>query len=356
MLYLQDKTFSFDELKSLPDEEIDLFDSAQVKTALRFCKRWLNGETNFVFHTSGSTGTPKAIAITRQQMEASAQATINALQLTQKEHIYICLSTAVIGGAMMLVRSLILASHITITEPSSNPLALVPEQHPYTFVSFVPLQLGSLLQEDAETTAKLKRFTHILLGGAPINKTLNEKLKESGAQVWHTYGMTETVSHIALKKLNEPYFTALPGISIQTDQRGCLMILGAATNNQWVVTNDMAVIKDKNRFEVIGRADDVINSGGIKFFTAQIEEAIQRVCPASVFFVAGIPDPVLGEQIIAVFETSVPDEQILHKIKKQLSDLISPHAVPKQFFALKNLERTPSGKINKASSLRLLLN
>lgn len=356
MLYLQDKAFSFDQIKTIPDEEIGLFAQEQVRSTLRFCKQWLNGETSFVFHTSGSTGAPKAIPITRKQMELSAKATIKALALNQHEHIYVCLHTSVIGGAMMLVRGFMLQADITVAEPSSDPLNAIPENHPYTFVSFVPLQLGALLNNHHQAGDKLKRFKHILLGGAPVHQSLHEKLNAMSAPVWYTYGMTETVSHIALRKLTDRYFTALPDIQLQTDSRGCLCINGSVTNYQWIVTNDMVHFRDEHTFEVLGRADDVINSGGLKFFTSQIEEAIQSVWSESVFFVAGIPHPALGEQITAIFETTAPTEKKQLEIKDYITRHISPYAVPRQYLTLKNLVRTPSGKINKGASLRLLLN
>lgn len=355
MLHLQDKFFSFDELASLSDDVILSFKSSQFVVALQFCKQWLNGQQEFVFNTSGSTGTPKTIVITRTKMEASAQGTIAALHLQSNEKIYVCLNTAMIGGAMMLVRGLLLGAQLTIAEPVTLPLENISTQHDYTFASFVPAQLASLLSDDGTNLQKLNRFTNVLIGGAGVHPLLKEQLSKSTASIWHTYGMTETVSHIALKKINEEQYTTLPGTIIQTDERGCLMIKSAVTNQQWITTNDLVNIHPDQSFILLGRVDDVINTGGKKFFASAIENLIGQTYSSTDYFVTSLPHPVWGEQIVAVFEGHVPSETHIQLIAKQISESLSPHAVPKQFLAIPSLVRTPSGKINKPESKRLLL-
>ncbi len=355
MIHAQDTTFSWDELKKA--DEIRFQSCSETgRFALTFCKQWLQGTSIFIFHTSGSTGTPKAIEVSREQMLWSAQNTIDALQLNSTEHILLCINPHMIGGAMMLVRAMVLGCRVSLIEPSAQILYQLPVEHNYTFASFVPLQLATLLEENSSALLqKLNRFKHILIGGAHVASKLNNILTTCTASVWHTYGMTETISHIALRNVKDTAYQTLPGTRIKLDERGCLCINNVATHNQWLATNDMATIVDETHFFIIGRADEVVNSGGIKFHIREIEIWLEQLAPQLTFFVTAVPDEKLGEKIIAVFEGNLPDEKILEQWKGAIQKNISAYAVPKAFLVAKAFVKTAGDKINKQKTIQNIL-
>ena len=355
-IIIRNKAYSFDTVKvqgdNLPHETNPFFASA-----LKLARQWLRGDTEFVFQTSGSTGTPKKIMLRRGQLLASAQGTIDTLGLTSGEHILVCMNTQFIGGAMLLIRGLILNATITLQEPSGNPLQFIDPNHPYTFVSFAPLQLFPLLQDASGEKEKLNRFKHILIGGAAIDVALEQKLASLRAAVYHTYGMTETVSHIALRKIGKnAFYTILKGVFIKTDERNCLAVKSASTQNQWIQTNDVVTIINDTSFELHGRFDDLINSGGIKILPSTIERAI-RECLGnriSAVLVTGITDPRLGQQIIAVIESGNDADDLRKDLDQKLPGLLGKYEIPKQFYVLRQFVYTPTGKISKPEILKMI--
>jgi O-succinylbenzoic acid--CoA ligase len=355
MIQVQDNCFSWEELKSTDETRFEQVEETN-RFALTFCKKWLQGTSSFIFHTSGSTGKPKAIEVSREQMLWSAQNTIDALHLTSTEHILLCINPRMIGGAMMLVRAMMLGCRITVINSSSKILHQIPSEHTYTFASFVPLQLAILMEESTDALLKkLNRFRNILIGGAPLSTALNQILTSCTASVWHTYGMTETISHIALRNVKDTAYQTLPGTRIKLDDRDCLCICNVATQNKWLSTNDMAIMIDEQHFTIIGRADEVVNSGGIKFHIRDIEKWLEQLEPQITFFVTAVHDEKLGDKIVAVFEGNLPDEKILTKWQQAIQKNISTYAVPKAFLVAKAFVKTPGGKINKPQTILNIL-
>jgi o-succinylbenzoate---CoA ligase len=353
-LFLNGQSYSFESIKQkgamLLTEQNNTHQSS-----FQFVQDWLCNKQSFSFLTSGSTGTPKPIELSRIQMEASARGTIEILSLTSAEHFLVCMNTAFIGGAMLLVRALMLEATITLQEPSGNPLLLISEHHPYTFASFAPLQLFPILKNEHSEKRKLNRFKHILVGGGSIDSLLEKELITTKSKVYHTYGMTETVSHIALKELGQQkLFTTLLGVQLKTDDRNCLAICCAATNHKWIQTNDVVDLIDHSSFNILGRADEVINSGGIKIWPAKVEQAIYEILGTSItnVFVYGLPDTKLGQQLIAVIETQ--SENTTTSLPEQLGAHLSKYEIPRQFFTLPTFSYTPTGKTNKHETLKMI--
>ncbi len=318
-------------------------------------QQWLNGADEFIFHTSGSTGAPKPIHLKRAQLMASAQGTIETLKLTSSEHVLICMNTQFIGGAMLLIRALVLNAEITLMEPGSHPLSLIEINHHFTLASFAPLQVFPLLSNQHHEREKLSRFATILVGGAPIHASLETELAGLNTRVFHTYGMTETVSHIALKQLGAAtHYTALNNVQIKTDARQCLMICCAATNNQWIHTKDVVELFPHKQFSILGRIDDVINSGGIKVWPQQVETAIRNETGNrfSNICVLGLPDEQLGQKVVALLEGDAAMD--MEDLKSRLAKHLTRYQIPKQFFTLPAFCYTPTGKTDKTKTLEML--
>ncbi|GAA4454673.1 AMP-binding protein [Nibrella saemangeumensis] len=331
--------------------------------ALAFCRAWQSGQALFTLQTSGSTGTPKPVQLTRPQMVASARLTGQALGLLPGDAALVCLNIRYIAGVMMLVRCLELDLPMTIVEPSANPLAdFDPAQARFAFTALVPLQLQTILEQAPGKLPILNRMKAILVGGAATSPALEQALQQIEAPIYATYGMTETVSHIALRRLNGPesadYFTALSGVLIGTDERDCLHITAAASNNQRIQTNDVVEMLDRRRFRLLGRADNIINTGGVKIQPEPVERALQELLNQwelrPRLFVAGLPDERLGQRLTAFIEKEelTPEQQ--KALKENLARQLSPYSVPKQFITVPAFRETPTGKIDRLNTIRQL--
>ncbi|MCZ8355772.1 MAG: AMP-binding protein [Cyclobacteriaceae bacterium] len=331
-------------------------DSTYANFAFSFLQKWLAGEQKFALQTSGSTGKPKKIIVTREQLIASAIATGNALQLKANQHALLALSAQYIAGIMMLTRAMVWQQHIYITEPSNNPLQNFSDQQTFDFVALVPLQIQTLIDTFGLNT--LSRLKKILIGGAPLSNSLKEKIAHAESDVYLTYGMTETISHIALQKISgenkQERFYPLPGIQLFQNENSCLRIRAPylAEDNQ---THDVVKLYDDKSFEWLGRADFVINSGGIKIHPEEIEnkiESILRALAIDTYFVSALPDDKLGEKLILLIESNESISTVL--LLQQLKETLPPYQNPKEIYILPQFKRTENGKLNRKATLDLV--
>ncbi|NJL12500.1 MAG: AMP-binding protein [Microscillaceae bacterium] len=257
-----------------------------------FCIQWQGGQSLFPQATSGSTGMPTTIVLHREQMVASARASTEALQLFPPLRALLCLNAAYIGGKMMLVRAMEGGWALEVVAPTGQPFRALQKVYQWPeeavlpslralrleFAALVPLQLQNILEDPLDFRPALNQMRALIVGGAPVSPLLEQACQSLSVPVYSTYGMTETVSHVALRRINasppQDYFETLPGIEIQTNAEDCLCIKGAVTRHEWLVTRDQAALLSPQRFRWLGRADHVINSGGIKIFPEKLENAI----------------------------------------------------------------------------------
>ncbi len=330
---------------------------------LQFCKDWLNGLPGVTIKTSGSTGKPKYIRLYREQLLASARATLDFLKLGPADHALVCLHTGYIAGKMMLIRALLAGMDISIVPASTNPFAKLPADRGVTFSAVVPLQLQKVLTDGGQGLACFNRQRVVLAGGAPVSQQLQEQLLVLRPQIYHTYGMTETVSHIGLRKLNgkgrSDWFGKLPGIKLWQDERGCLVIQGDVTARKPVLTNDLVELQGSGRFRWRGRVDNTINSGGVKIQPEEVEALAGQVLAANGlmcrFFVAGLPDSDLGEQVCLVLETAPLPAETEQAVMLQLKNSASKYHAPRLLHYLKNFVETPTAKIDRKKSIGKIL-
>ena len=272
-LILNNKKISFEEIK----EGIVVGNTAFEQSTLAFCRQWLNAQTAFSLKTSGSTGEPKGLVINRGQMILSARQTIEYFNLTPVDTVLVCLNTAYIAGIMMLVRALVAEANIIAVEPTGNPIQDI-NQH-IDFIAVVPLQLQQIL-DNAKTCNQLDSCRAVIVGGAPVSISLAESIKVSATNIYATFGMTETLTHFALKQLNPKQgedFTTFKKVTIGQDPRGCLTVASPVTEEEVLVTNDLVEILSSHTFKWLGRIDNVINSGGVKFQIEDLERKIEHV-------------------------------------------------------------------------------
>ncbi len=350
-LFLNGREISFADIRSGSADG----DTPFEKATLAFCRQWLNGEEIFTIKTSGSTGKPKSITVSRSQMQASARQTIRFFNISQHDTLLVCLSTAYIAGMMMLVRAFEAGARIVAVEPAGNPFAGCRQV--VDFVALVPLQLQQVLA-DSTTRQKLQACRTAIVGGAPLTPQLEQQLQGFPTPVYATFGMTETLTHFAVRALSptpEADYQVLDQVTIGLDARGCLTVKSPATGQQTIVTNDLAVITAPGRFRWLGRYDHVINSGGIKLQTEELEQQVahlwQQTGRQERFFITALPDPKLGQKVALVVETSA-SAQTFQSLP--WDDYFDKYARPREILAVAHFAETPTGKIDRPATLQQL--
>ena len=319
------------------------------KEVYDFILEWFSESPDMAVKTSGSTGKPKEIRLLKKYMEASARATISFFGLNPGDTILHCLPMRYIAGKMMVVRALIGRLGLYIAEPSGKP-ELVPEK--VSFSAMVPLQLSGLLQS-IPGRQMLERIDKLIIGGAFVPESLEQRVQEVSTQIWQTYGMTETITHIALRKINgkekSEWYQLLPGISVQLDNQNQLVINAPGIGVKGLVTCDIAEMNKKGEFKVKGRTDNVIISGGIKFQPEEIEKKISGVFPNN-YFIGSLPDDELGRKLVLFIETGSGIEQKVFGIWQAIEQLLEKKEIPKEIVFVPDFQRTPTGKIDRRSS------
>ncbi|TVZ51885.1 AMP-binding protein [Dokdonia sp. Hel_I_53] len=311
-----------------------------------FILEWLDDKKYVFAQTSGSTGAPKSIKIFKIHMVHSAKATGAYFGLPEKTKALLCLPVHYIAGKMMLVRAMVLGWHIDMTQPKSNPIDNVYRR--YDFCAMTPLQLDNSL-------SRLHLLKKLIVGGGAISAPLFHRVQGLKVKVYETYGMTETVTHIAARRVNPKKnrevplpFKVLPKVTVNADARGCLVIKAPFVSVDPVITNDLVEVLSYKKFNWLGRIDNVINSGGVKLYPEQIEYKLASVISVP-YFISSIPDDKLGERIVLFVEQEESftfDEDLLDKSK------FLPFELPKLVISLSSFQRTNTGKIQRGQTLK----
>lgn len=320
-----------------------------------FLLDWLNDKDYVEVKTSGSTGPPKRIFIKKQQMINSARATGKYFDLGPGITALHCLPVNFIAGKMMLVRAMLLGWKLDLELPKANPLDRIFKI--YDFCAMTPFQLDNSL-------SRLHLIKKLIVGGGAVSANLRNLVQGIGTEVYETYGMTETVSHIAARRINpkkkgqeEPVpFTTLPNVNIDVDDRNCLVIDAPQLSNETLVTNDVVDLVSDKSFIWKGRIDNIINSGGVKLHPEEIEAKLAPII-AHRFFVTSLPDPALGEKLVLMVESEF-SEVALHNLEREIKACrkLGKFEVPKKIYFVEKFEETPNGKIHRANTLKSRMN
>lgn len=318
-------------MADLPDWERDLY---------TFIQTWFSCDENISIYTSGSTGEPKEIKLTRKQMLRSAMRSLHFFDLKPSENILLCLPVKYIAGMMMVVRAFAGSLNLIATSPQN--LMLGSRKEKLDLVALVPLQMENLLNGCQD----LSSMSKVILGGAPLSSTLEQQIISSfKGQVWETYGMTETITHVAVRKIGSEsqVFTALPNITFSKDDRECLVISDPFIHETPIVTNDRVRLISSDSFQLLGRLDNVINSGGIKIQPEDLERTLEPYIDKR-FCITSLPNEKLGQMVVLVVEKGVPLEKLMDAI-----NVLDQHHRPKKIVEIDEIPTNSNGKIDLQS-------
>lgn len=324
--------------------------TAFEEKVLFFLKEWFSEASTVSVQTSGSTGIPKIFDIEKEKMQNSAKMTCDFLGLNEGDTALLCLPVEYISGKMMLVRASERNLKLIVKTPDTQPLKNLKEK--VDFCAMTPLQVENSLN-------KIHLIKNLIIGGAAVSETLKRKLsrieneKNDNRRIFETYGMSETLSHIALKEIfpnEEEYFTTFEGIEISKDERSCLKIHAPMLNPDVLTTNDLVELKNEKQFKFLGRADNIINSGGAKIFPEELETVVKKHVENEVVFL-GIPDEILGQKLVLAIEGERNED-----LKNEILNIQYRKAFykPKEVFFLDEIPRTPNGKVDRRTLLQLL--
>ena len=311
----------------------------EKKDYYNFLKSWFDDKDYILTNTSGSTGKPKEIKLKKSDLIESSKLTARYFDLKVGDKIINCLPIKYIAGKMMLVRSLVLGLDLYVFPVSSSPISDLKNN--YDLIAFTPIQLENSIPF-------IEKIKKVLVGGSPVQDSLKEKILNSKSIVYETYGMTETITHIAARNLSmgEKEFTALPGIELGKSDN-CLFIKPNHLSIEMVQTNDVVEFTNKNKFQLIGRRDFIINSGGVKLNPETIEKKLAKYISAD-FVISSIDNSKFGEVVALVFKKNIPDNY-----NKAFNDL-SKYEIPKEVLVIDNFPEN-NGKINRLK-IRSIIN
>lgn len=330
-----------------------------------FLSEWRNDSPTVLVHTSGSTGKPKPMWVEKEKMLNSARVTCDFLGLKPGDTALLCMPLDYIAGKMVVVRAIERHLRLVSVKPSGHPLASADAT---TFAAMVPLQVYNSMKV-AEEKEKLMQIKHLIIGGGAIDADLAKELRTFPNYVWSTYGMTETLSHIALRRLNgdaaSEWYTPFDGVAISKDAGDCLVIDAPLVHDGVLKTNDRVETRTdaqtgKLQFRILGRKDNVIDSGGIKIQIEDVEDWLRPYLPMP-FMITKMPDRKFGEVVVLLYEganlscarlssSSVSSSSLLDICSKALP----AYWVPKCYVNVARLPMTGTGKPARAEAERMV--
>lgn len=347
MIIINDKSYSFESLKQACVSQLSQNDLKEWEiTFWEFIAIWFDDKIEEIqIKTSGSTGKPKIISHKKIFMKASASATCKFFKLNKDKIALLCLPIYSIGGVMMIVRSLECGMKLIVQKPSSNPLINIEKN--IDFVAMVPMQVQKVIDENLE---KLSFVKTVIIGGGKTSLSLEKEIIRNKISAFNTFGMTETISHIALKKIGGTnlYF-GLENCFFSVDNDNCLIISAKLLGINNLITNDIVELIDKNSFKWLGRKDNAIETGGIKIIPEIVEQKIAHLF-TDIFFISSLPDKILNNKIILIIEGN--KKYFIDDFKK----ILNKFECPKEIFYLKEFKKTKIGKLDRKSSIKKILN
>lgn len=313
-----------------------------------FLKDWFSDSPTLKVQTSGSTGIPKEMLVEKSRMMQSAQLTCSFLGLKKGDSALLCMPLNYIAGKMVVVRALAAGLDLYPIPPSGNPLKDTDKE--FCFAAMIPLQVFNSLQSDTEKK-RLSNIKNLIIGGGSIDPQIEEAINSFPHKVYSTYGMTETLSHIALRQLNGnealDHYYPFDSVTLSVSEDNALIIDAPLVSDERLYTNDIVEIYEDKSFRIIGRKDNIINSGGVKIQIEEVEALLKPVLNNG-FAITSLPDPKFGEIVVLVTEREI-DENLI-------SNLLPAYSMPKKIVRVNKIPLTETGKISRAALKQLVLN
>jgi O-succinylbenzoic acid--CoA ligase len=319
-------------------------EQSRIDAVHQFIEEWNSDSKTIKVLTSGSTGAPKEIELSKEAMLASAKMTCDFLGLNKTNSALLCLSMDTIAGKMMVVRSLFLGMQLIVTDVKSNPLDNLNID--FDFTAMVPMQIEKTIEH---ASSVLKENQKIIIGGGPISNQLESHIQQQAPTFYHTYGMTETITHVAMRNISnkDRSFKALPGVRFETINN-CLVINANHVGITGLKTTDVVEKQSDTAFIWKGRSDFVINSGGIKLHPEEIEHKLESLIP-SLFFCAGIQDDQFGQKHVICIES-----KRFSISKEDFKRILEPFSIPKEIYWFSSFSYTKSDKIDRLKTLKTI--
>lgn len=315
-----------------------------------FYAEWNNGSDKILVHTSGSTGTPKPMMVEKRRMEASATITCDFLKLKAGDTALLCMPLDYIAGKMVVVRSIVRNLKLISVKPSGHPLQGLTEAP--VFAAMIPMQVYNSLNVPEEKEL-LMQVKHLIIGGGAVDEKMEKDLRDFPNAVWSTYGMTETLSHVALRRLNGKeascWYTPFDSVDVSINNEGCLVIDAPRVAETRIVTNDIAEIaKDGRHFRILGRKDNVIDSGGIKIQIEEVEAALRKHL-AVTYMITKKNDHKFGEIVVMLVESTDTDN-----VRKICEACLPKYWQPKLYVSVERIPLTQTGKPARSEAIKIV--
>lgn len=315
-----------------------------------FLNEWFSDSDFILAQTSGSTGEPKTIELPKSIMRKSAERTIEYFNLQKTDKLLLSLPCRYIAGKMMVVRAIVGQMNLVTVDPSTDFRFL--ENEVFDFGALVPNQVSKILEQPSEVH-KLQNIRNLLIGGSAVSAELEKQIESFNSRIVSTYGMTETASHIAIRELSGPaksdFYHCLPGITVSLQENGCLQIHSPEISDA-LKTNDLAELQSSTSFRILGRADSVIISGGVKYSPEAIEKKLEKLIQQP-FAISSVADNKLGEKIVLVIEGNPFETSLL---QEKINLVLPAFERPKAILFLSKFPLTQSGKIKRAEIRELI--
>lgn len=364
VLYLDDKSFSASDIKdSFASYVQEHYGTESFEYSLAmFLKEWFNDSPLIQVKTSGSTGKPKVMMVEKTKMINSACMTLSFLGLKHPDSALLCMPLEYIAGKMLVVRALVGGLKLILVPPCSNPIAAISDSEVLNFAAMIPMQVSSALK-DSSHEQRLKAIEHLIIGGGAVDDALASKLKSFPHNVYSTYGMTETLSHIALRRLSgqqaSSFYSVFTGVKVYPSAEQTLTIEAPLVNNEPLITNHIVEFNDQGQFRVLGRKDNVINSGGVKLQIEELEQWLKdrqadlddsysRLKNCSLL-ISSRPDPKFGSIVVMLYAT-LDNQELSPNELEVLFDKMPKYWHPKAIVKVEAIPLTGTNKPDRAQA------
>lgn len=350
-LTINGKLYSEEELPKHCNSQLLISDFQWERDVYSFILEWLDSKETILAKTSGSTGEPKWMDLSKERMINSAQLTGEYFKFEKGQTALLCLSTNFIAGKMMVVRAFVWQLNLILVDPNGHPMNNLKDK--IDFAAMVPLQVINCLKDGID----FGLIANLLIGGGAVDANLEEQLQELPTKCFSSYGMTETVSHVAIKALNgnqkSKFYEGLGSVTFSLDERACLQIYAPQVLSASICTNDLVNLIDEKHFIWLGRYDNVVNSGGVKLFPEQIEEKLKDAI-SDPFFITGVTDQLLGQKLVLVIEKDNQSSEYVSNLLGEIKGLLDKYEQARDIIFIQEFKRTPNGKLQRKATMSLL--